>query len=226
LQALNSFPGLEHILLVGIAGGCPNRKKPAEHVRLGDIVVADHRGIVEYDNVKTTRDGVEFRSYPQEPGKPLLQAAGQLDTEALLGKRPWERWIAYGLEKYQAAARPSDEADVLHEGDNKVEHPADPSRRPGQPRVHRGAIASADTLQKDPGMRDMLRDKWNVRAVEMEGSGVQNAAWTVGKDVMVIRGICDYCDTFKNDDWQPYASIVAAAYARAMIEALPEEWFP
>ena len=32
--------------------------------------------------------------------------------------------------------------------------------------------------------------------------------------------------TFKNDDWQPYASLVAAAYARAMIETLPDEWFP
>jgi len=72
----------------------------------------------------------------------------------------------------------------------------------------------------------MLRDKWDVRAIEMEGSGFLNAAWMLGRDVMVIRGICDYCDTFKNDDWQPYASLVAAAYARAMIETLPEQRFP
>jgi hypothetical protein len=45
-------------------------------------------------------------------------------------------------------------------------------------------------------------------------------------DVMLVRGICDYGDSFKNDDWQPYASLAAAAYARAMIEILPDEWFP
>ena len=226
VQALNSFPGIEHILLVGIAGGCPDPIKPAEHVRLGDIVVADHRGIVQYDNVKATATAVQFRGHPQMPAARMLQAARDLDTEAELGKRPWEARIARGIENYRGAARPPDASDVLHDGTKVVPHPADPKRRPGHPRVHRGAIASADTLQKNPAQRDMLRDKWDVRAIEMEGSGLQNAAWMLGKDVMVIRGICDYCDAYKNDDWQPYASLVAAAYARAMIETLPDEWFP
>lgn len=226
VQALNSFPGIEHILLVGIAGGCPNPAKPAEHVRLGDIVVADQRGIVQYDNVKTTATAVQHRSHPQKPAARMLQAASDLDTQAQLGRRPWERWVARGLQTYSGAARPPDANDVLHKGTKVVQHPADPKRRLGHPLVHRGAIASADTLQKNPAQRDMLRDKWDVRAIEMEGSGFLNAAWMMGKDVMVIRGICDYCDTFKNDDWQPYASLVAAAYARAMIETLPDEWFP
>jgi len=89
-------------------------------------------------------------------------------------------------------------------------------------------------LDPKPGFRHVpalarraeIPDKWDVRAIEMEGSGFQNAAWMLGKDVMVIRGICDYCDAYKNDDWQPYASMVAAAYARVMIETLPDEWFP
>jgi len=226
VQALNSFPGIEHVLLVGIAGACPNPDKPAEHVRLGDIVVADHRGIVQYDNVKTTATGVQHRSQPQKPAARMLQAASSLDAEAMLGQRPWESWISHVLKNYPDAARPDDESDILHDGESVVPHPADPKRRAGQPRVHRGAIASADTLQKNPAQRDMLRDKWDVRAIEMEGSGFQNAAWMLEKDVMVIRGICDYCDDYKNDDWQPYASMVAAAYARAMIETLPDEWFP
>lgn len=226
VQALNSFSDIEHILLVGIAGGCPNPTKPAEHVRLGDIVVADHRGIVQYDNIKVSATTVQYRSHPQKPSARLLQAASGLDTAEALGDRPWEFWIANGIKAYPGAVRPSDASDVLHDGTNVVQHPSDPKRRAGHPRVHRGAIASADTLQKNPVQRDMLRDKWDVRAVEMEGSGLQNAAWMLGKDVMVIRGICDYCDPYKNDVWQPYASLVAAAYARAMIEALPDEWFP
>ncbi|MCK1339762.1 hypothetical protein IVB38_28100 [Bradyrhizobium sp. 38] len=175
VQALNSFPGLEHILLVGIAGGCPNPGKPAEHVRLGDIVVADHRGIVQYDNVKETATDVQYRSQPQKPAARMLQAAGSLDTEAELGRLPWEAWIAHGLSNYPRAARPSDASDVLHDGAMVISHPADPLRRKDQPRVHRGSIASADTLQKNPAKRDLLRDKWDVRAIEMEGSGFQNA---------------------------------------------------
>ena len=54
----------------------------------------------------------------------------------------------------------------------------------------------------------------------MEGSGTADAAWSSGRDYLVIRGICDYCDTHKNDDWQHYAALVAAAYARALIENL------
>jgi nucleoside phosphorylase len=31
----------------------------------------------------------------------------------------------------------------------------------------------------------------------MEASGVQNAVWRQGKDIFVVRGICDYCDSAK-----------------------------
>jgi hypothetical protein len=34
---------------------------------------------------------------------------------------------------------------------------------------------------------------------------------------LVIRGICDYSDTHKNKDWQPYAAATAAAYAKELL---------
>jgi nucleoside phosphorylase len=225
-QALNTFRDIRHILLVGIAGGCPNPAKPPEHVRLGDIVVPDYRGIIEYDFVKETEAGAKIRSHPQKPGASWIQAAADLDTEALLGNRPWETWIAHGIKNYALAVRPSEDEDKLHAGKTIIPHPDDPLRRAGYPRVHRGAIGSADILQKNPGTRDSLRDRFDIRAIEMEGSGAQTAAWLRGKDVMIVRGICDYSDEHKNDVWQPYASIVAAAYARAVIEVLPPAWFP
>lgn len=55
----------------------------------------------------------------------------------------------------------------------------------------------------------------------MESSGTADAAWSAGRNYLVIRGICDYCDIHKNDDWQYHAALVAAAYARALIENLP-----
>jgi hypothetical protein len=112
---------------------------------------------------------VQHRSQPQKPAARLLQAASNLDAEALLGKRPWESWILNGLKSYPNAARPDDKSDVLHDANRKekvIQHPSDPNRRTGQPRVHRGAIASADTLQKNPAQRDAramietLPDEW------------------------------------------------------------------
>jgi nucleoside phosphorylase len=225
-NALRSFPSIEHVIMVGIAGGCPNPEKTAEHVRLGDIASCDYRGIIEYDDIKRTADGTEYRGSPQAPSQMMLQAASQLGIRAASGDRRWELHIAAALEKLSGYARPDDSLDVLYQEDKIVPHPNDPGRRKGWPRVHRGAIATADTLLKDPKLRDQLRDRFGARAVEMEGSGVQTAAWAKGKDIMVVRGICDYCDAHKNDVWQNYAALTAAAYARALIEILPDAWFP
>ena len=60
-----------------------------------------------------------------------------------------------------------------------------------------------------------------VYAVEMEASGIADTTWEMGTGYIVIRGICDYCDEYKNDDWQEYAALAAASYARDLIENLP-----
>ena len=49
--------------MVGIAGGIPYPEKPSEHVRLGDIVVSDQRGVIQYDFDKETITETIFR-YP------------------------------------------------------------------------------------------------------------------------------------------------------------------
>ncbi|HMB04627.1 MAG TPA: hypothetical protein VKP69_12915, partial [Isosphaeraceae bacterium] len=97
----------------------------------------------------------------------------------------------------------------------------DPGRRPGQPRVFLGPIASANTLLRDPALRDALRDRFGARAVEMEGSGIADATWNAEVGYLVVRGICDYCDANKNDVWQRYAAMAAAGYVRALLESMP-----
>jgi nucleoside phosphorylase len=97
----------------------------------------------------------------------------------------------------------------------------DPKRINYQPRVFTGPIASANILQKNPKARDKLREKFGVKAIEMEASGIADATWTHKVGYLVVRGICDYCDSHKNDNWQQYAAVVAAAYTRALIESMP-----
>lgn len=225
-NALRSFPQIQHIVMVGIAGGCPNHGKPDEHVRLGDVVLSGADGIIEHDFVKETIDGRRPRSTPQKPSAAMLNVATHLQTEDLLGNRPWDAIAASSLQILDDGyRRPSASSDVLHDGNQIVPHPNDPQRRDGMPRIFSGVIAAGDTLLKNAATRDILRDQFGVRAVEMEASGVQNAAWHQGKDIFVVRGVCDYCDSAKNDDWQKYAALVAAAYARSMVEAMPADWF-
>ena len=81
-------------------------------------------------------------------------------------------------------------------------------------------VAKADNKTHARRLRDQLARDCGVIAVEMEGSGVADAAWTAGQQYLVIRGICDYCDDKKNDLWQGYAALASAAYARALISSI------
>src|SRR5262249_11037388 len=154
-----------------------------EHVRLGDIVVSNRNGVVQYDNLKSERldDVVEdkIRSAPRPPSAKMLEAVKFLDVEAYKGNRPWLPLIEEAVQNLNFH-RPADETDLLHHPKDPaqvVAHPADPKRASGTPRLFQGTIASANILLKDPIRRDSLRDKFGVMAVEMEGSGVSDATW-------------------------------------------------
>jgi formylglycine-generating enzyme required for sulfatase activity/nucleoside phosphorylase/tRNA A-37 threonylcarbamoyl transferase component Bud32 len=226
---LAHFPSVESIVMCGIAGGIPNPTKAEEHVRLGDVVVSNQKGVVQYDFVKRTgkRKRVpvaeEVRAAPRPPSATLLEAVRVLEADRYLGRFPWEAPLRDGLVRRQWA-RPDDTTDRLTDAADPAQllaHPADGDRRPGQPRVFLAAIASANMLLKDPARRDALRAQFGTRAVEMEGSGIADATWNHGIGYLVVRGICDYCDSNKNDDWQKYAAMAAAAYVRALLASMP-----
>jgi len=222
---LRSFPNIQDVMMVGIAGGVPDPANAARHVRVGDIVVSLNSGVIQYDMIKLSRGGLEIRDTSQPPSARLIQFAKLLEANRLQGIRPWEKYIAQTCPTIENSRRPSEELDVLMSDEvpaQRVGHPQDPDRIPGQPRVHYGNIASANTLLKDPGKRDQLRRDFNVLAVEMEGSGIADGTWIAGAQYVLIRGVCDYCDSYKNDVWQNYAAVAAAAYCRALIEALPK----
>jgi len=40
---------------------------------------------------------------------------------------------------------------------------------------------------------------------------------------LIIRGIYDYADSYKNKRWQPYASATAAAYAMELLSIIPAQ---
>ncbi|KAK7731268.1 hypothetical protein SLS57_001204 [Botryosphaeria dothidea] len=83
------------------------------------------------------------------------------------------------------------------------------------PAVHYGLIASANQLMKDAKIRDELSEAQDVLCFEMEAAGLMNHF-----PCLVIRGICDYSDSHKNKDWQGYAAMTAAAYAKSLLHQI------
>ena len=55
-----------------------------------------------------------------------------------------------------------------------------------------------------------------VLCFEMEAAGLMNSF-----PCLVVRGICDYADSHKNKQWQPYAAGTAAVCAKEVLSAIP-----
>lgn len=216
-RMLREFPSIEDIIMCGIAGGVPQRGDVERDIRLGDIVVSDRGGVVQYDLVKEHSNGSkEHRHPPRPPSARLLRAVRHLLVEEEGGKRHWEEYLALGA-KLTSGLRPADNLDARG---NVIEYPLEPSRRAGVPRVFHGKVAASNTLLKNPQHRDYLGDTFGVKCVEMEGSGIADAAWSEGVGYLVVRGICDYCDEHKGDHWHGAAAVAAAAYVRALLASM------
>lgn len=91
------------------------------------------------------------------------------------------------------------------------ENEADPTIQP-LPMIHFGPIASGDQVIRDATFRDHFAKERGIIAFEMEGAG----AWD-NFPTIVIKGVCDYADSHKDKEWQPYAAAVAAACMKAFI---------
>ncbi|KAF6806455.1 Kinesin light chain 5 [Colletotrichum sojae] len=84
------------------------------------------------------------------------------------------------------------------------------------PTIHYGLIASANQVMKNAKIRETLSAEKGVICFEMEAAGLMNHF-----PCLVIRGICDYSDSHKNKEWQGFAAMTAAAYAKDLLRQIP-----
>ncbi|WAO86248.1 PNP-UDP-1 domain-containing protein [Fusarium falciforme] len=87
-----------------------------------------------------------------------------------------------------------------------------PLRPTDHPEIHYGLIASANRVLKDAAVRDRWAREHGILCFEMEAAGVMNTF-----PCLVIRGVCDYADSYKSKEWQEYAAATAAAYAKLLL---------
>ncbi|KAM0249501.1 hypothetical protein ACHAQJ_009049 [Trichoderma viride] len=93
-----------------------------------------------------------------------------------------------------------------------IERPARVGRNPV---IHYGLIASGNQVIKDGRIRDKLVQELGVLCFEMEAAGLMD-----NFPCLVIRGICDYSDSHKNKQWQNFAAVTAAAYAKELLSVV------
>ena len=233
-QMLSSFPAVKFGLMVGIGGGIPSDNND---IRLGDVVVSKPEGtfggVRQYDCGKATTHGFEECGALNSPPRVLLNAMGALESKHEKRGTAIPTILEAMYKDYPLMAKPRKGPGYVYQGPNydrlfqlDYEHAnskrdcsecdstkeVDRQERPDQdPYIHYGTIASGNQVIKDARKRDLISE--NCLCFETEAAGLMNDF-----PCLVIRGICDYSDTHKNDRWQRYAAATAAAYAKELLQ--------
>jgi nucleoside phosphorylase len=235
---LNSFPNVRIGLMVGIGGGVPSQK---HDIRLGDIVVSATRdgdgGVFQYDFGKTIQEQTfQHTRFLNQPPTILRAAVTGIQAQYERKGHQLEEAIRTILERSprlrQKYIRPQPSTDrlfhtqVIHDPrgcvafcEKNPSHLIERREREtyeNNPAIHYGLVASANQLMKDAVIRDRLAEEKDVLCFEMEAAGLMNHF-----PCLVIRGICDYSDSHKNKEWQGYAAMAAAAYAKDLLSRIP-----
>lgn len=226
-----TFPALRIGLMVGTGGGIPNLSKGVD-VRLGDIVVSkpvkSWGGVIQYDKRKALEGGkVELKGQLNQPPSVLLKTLTMLSARHAMRPSKVSAFMSDALErnpmmKESGFEMPAD-PDCFHCGvcGQDIEsfdvecgkhHAKRKQRRSTTPAIHYGVIASGNQVVKAATLRDQLRDEFYALCVEMEAAGLMNEF-----PCLVIRGICNYADSHKNDTWHSYAALAAAAFAKELL---------
>ncbi|KAL4788547.1 hypothetical protein BJX76DRAFT_363310 [Aspergillus varians] len=229
---LPTFPSLRFGLMVGIGGGVP---RTDVDIRLGDVVVsmpnASSGGVVQYDYGKTLHDGrLQRTGSLNKPPQFLLTVISQMRSDHMIGKLPITDILADTFRKERGMSEQFSRPDKDWLFESAYNHQSGPDcsncdqaqlvkrvpRENGDPHFHYGLIASGNQVIKDSTSRDSLAQEMDILCFEMEAAGLLDQL-----PCLVIRGICDYCDSHKNKQWQGYAALAAAAYAHALLERVP-----
>ncbi|VUC25621.1 unnamed protein product [Clonostachys rosea] len=226
-----SFPNIQFCLLIGIGGGAPSDQND---IRLGDVVVSKPTqtfpGVIQYDRGKANENSkVQLTGALRPPPRFLMTAISSLSSNPNLPSDPLEPYLQEIIRRVQGPKKslyqyPGQEYDELFDEvcskcqaqehcinrRRHIRHRA--PRLTNSPEIHYGLIASGNLVIKDAQVRDQWVKKYGVMCFEMEAAGVMNTF-----PCLVIRGICDYSDSYKNEKWQEYAAATAAAYGKLLL---------
>ncbi|KAJ5728976.1 Pfs NACHT and Ankyrin domain protein [Penicillium malachiteum] len=233
-QMRSTFQNIQLGLMVGIGGGVPSI---VADIRLGDIVVSTptgmYNGVIQYDHGKSGRNG-KFQRTGSLNKLPLafLTAISQMQSDSMIGRQLVDDVISDTLQKNEEMrncySRPIEDQLFQATYDHQDDHQDDslgcsgcdfsklvtrPPQTDNKPHIYYGLIATGDQVMKNATIRDAIARELGILCFEMEAAGLMLPS-------LVVRGICDYCDSHKHKDWQGYA-LAAAAYAMVLLLFVP-----
>lgn len=226
-QMRSKFKSIRFGLMVGIGGGVPSDKSD---IRLGDVVISQPSGqfggVVQYDFGKIGMGRHFVRTGTlNSPPQVLLTALSTLQANDIRGKLSLSKHLSTIIQRLPKFAYPGAAHDELYKASfnhlggsichncNKQELVERDVRESPDVVLHYGTIASSNQVVKDAVTRDSLSSELGgVLCFEMEAAGLMNSF-----PCLVIRGICDYADSHKHDEWQPYAAATATACAKELL---------
>ncbi|PLB51515.1 ankyrin repeat protein [Aspergillus steynii IBT 23096] len=228
-----TFPNLGSGLLVGTAGGVPTRTDQGD-IRLGDIIVskptASHPGVVQYSQGTDGHNRVQQTRTVQPPPGGILRAVQQVNANWNMRDGPisTNRRSDNLPQDYAFPGRHRDllfDPGYVHrqpglscsEGGCDLEYLTNRDPRTGEGQsgrtvAHLGTILSGDSIIQNALTRDHLAGTLGGCCFDTETIGALSEL-----PCLVVRGIADYCDSHKHDEWQKYASATAATYAKEML---------
>jgi len=143
---------------------------------------------------------------------------------------PWEEYLKEGINSLNNeeldCRKPKDDKLFFTVGEKnviEVNHPEYPSHKRTGPVLHFGAIGGGEKLIKDESIRQKLSDRFGIIGFDSDVDQVMESIDGNRKEsFIIIRAISDYYDGSTSKEWQPYASLCAAAFTKTLLCALPE----
>ncbi|PGG95862.1 hypothetical protein GX51_08091 [Blastomyces parvus] len=224
-------------LVVGIGQGIPSTETD---IRLGDIVISYPTdtcgGVLQYDMGKIREGGKLIRTGSlNSPPRSLLAAVDQMRAAAFREDPLYPSYLQKAIQRNARTrrnfSRPHSKYDRLFR--TQFEHPPGAAScdsclaeweierdecvdEEQEPQTHFGIIASGNALIEHGETRERLRADTSALCFDMEAAGLMQDF-----PCLVIRGICDYADSHKNEQWQGYAALAAASYTKELLGYVP-----
>ncbi|KAK4904776.1 hypothetical protein LTR49_025826 [Elasticomyces elasticus] len=238
----SSLPHTRVGIIVGIGAGVPGEQPGKDgqptvlrDIRLGDVAVSmpdsTNGGVVQFDLVKAKRAGdeevTERKGFLNSPPTAVRTALSKLQASHELDDSTIPDLIEQAFQRYKKMRTKYSHPGIATQGNigaRDVYHTRDGTEIVQEartiPEVHYGTIASSNTLEKSATHRDKVLTQLKKEGIqpicfETEAAGLMNSF-----PCLVIRGICDYADEYKNDHWQRYAAATAAAFAKEFLSCV------
>ncbi|CAF0984238.1 unnamed protein product [Adineta steineri] len=240
-RLLGTFQHVEHVFIIGCAGGVPHYTDANKHIRRGDVIVGypnEEDYIYGIYEAEQSSEGYEFVSTCYKPKSfelyqlmdPIKENYQQTNlTRPLTHKYPWEKFLEDGIQyllSHNIDCLPPSNDHLYIKMENgeivEVEHPTKDKKDYTKPIIRFGMIAGGKNILTNDYFKSTLSEKCNVLCFDSEIDQVIAAIQgNRTESFMIIRGISDYHDGTLNKEWQPYSSLCAASFMKTIIYKIP-----